>query len=104
MRDPGAALAGWASRAPSGPRTLSLRRDLALPLVLLAAQLTAAAVAGQSFHLFGPARPLEPVDWVLIAVGPVALIWRRRYPVPVLLVCFVGMLAPSGTGLAHFSF
>jgi signal transduction histidine kinase len=75
-----------------------------LPLVLLAAQLTAAAVAGQSFHLFGPARPLGPVDWVLITVGPVALIWRRRYPVPVLLVCFVGMLAPSGTGLAHFSF
>ena len=86
MRDPDAALAGWASRAPSWPRTLSLRRDLALPLVLLAVQLTGAAVADGTCHLFSPPRPLGAVDWVLLVVGPVALVARRRHPVPVLWV------------------
>ena len=103
MRDPGAALAGWASRAPWWPRTLSFRRDLALPLVLLAGQLTGAAVVGGTFHLFGPTHPLGPLDWVLLVAGPVALIFRRWYPVPVLWVCLAGMMAPSGSGFAHLS-
>src|SRR6185437_6544176 len=97
-----AALAAPASRAQPRPPALSLRRDLALPLVLLAAQLTGAAVAGQAFHLFGPPHPLGAADWLLIAAGPVALVARHRHPVAVLVVCFAGMLAPSGTGLAHF--
>jgi hypothetical protein len=104
MRNPDAALAGWASRTRSWPQAPSLGRDLALPLVLLSVQLIGAAIAGRSFHLFGPARPLEPVDWLLLVVGPVALVARRRHPVLVLWVTFAGMLAPSGTGLAHFSF
>ena len=103
MRDPGAALAGWASRAPWWPRTLSFRRDLALPVVLLAGQLTGAAVVGGTFHLFGPTHPLGPLDWVLLVAGPVALIFRRWYPVPVLWVCLAGMMAPSGSGFAHLS-
>lgn len=104
MRDPGAALAGWASRAPSWPRTLSLRRDLALPLVLLAAQLTGAAFAEGSWHLFSPARSFGPVDWVLLVAGPVALVARRWHPVLVLWVTLAATLAPSGTGLTHLSF
>jgi signal transduction histidine kinase len=104
MRDPDAALARWEPRAPSWSRTLSLRRDLALPLVLLAVQLIAAAVASRRFDLFGLPRPLGVVDWVLIAVGPMVLVARRRHPVPVLWVTLAAMLAPSGTGLAHFSF
>jgi signal transduction histidine kinase len=103
MRDPGAALAGWASRAPWLPRTLSLRRDLALPLALLAVQLTVAAVAGRTFHLFSPPRSLGAVDWVLLVAGPLALVARRRHPVPVLWVTFAGMML-STSGLAHFSF
>ena len=103
MRDPDAALAGWVSRAPSWPRTLSLRRDLALPLVLLAVQLTGTAIAGKTAHLFDPQRPLEAVDWVLLAVGPVALVARRRHPVPVLWVCFAATLTPSASGFAHVS-
>jgi signal transduction histidine kinase len=79
-----------------------LRRDLALPLVLLAVQLTGAAVAGENFRLFSPPRPLGVVDWVLLVVGPVALVARRRYPVPVLWVSLVGMLSTSG--FAHVSF
>jgi signal transduction histidine kinase len=80
-----------------------LRRDLALPLVVLAAELTAVAVVGASFRLFGPERPFGAVDWVLVAVGPVALVAWRRHPVPVLWVCFAAMLV-SASGLPHVSF
>jgi signal transduction histidine kinase len=104
MRDPGAALAGPASRVPWWPRTLSLRQDLALPLVLLAVQLTAAATIEGAWHLFSPPRSLGPVDWVLLVVGPVALVARRRHPLLVLWVCFATTFAPSGTGLTHVSF
>jgi signal transduction histidine kinase len=102
MRDSDAALAGWASRAPSWPRTQGWRWDLALPLVLLAVQLTGAAVAGQTFRLFGPPRPLGAVDWVLLVVGPAALVAWRRHPVLALWVSLAGMLSTSG--FAHVSF
>jgi signal transduction histidine kinase len=85
-------------------RTLSLRRDLALPLVLLVVQLTWAAIDPGTWHLFSPGRPFGPVDWVLLVVGPVALIARRRHPVPVLWVTFAATFTPSGTGLTHLSF
>src|SRR6516162_10605272 len=104
MRDPAAANAGWVSRVLSWPRTLSLRRDLALPLVLLAVQLAGAAIMGKAAHLFDPQRPLGPVYWVLLVVGPAALVARRRHPVPVLWVCLAATLPPSGSGLAHISF
>jgi signal transduction histidine kinase len=102
MRDPDAALAGRTSRVPAWPRTLSLRRDLALPLVLLAGQLIGAAIS--TWHLFSPAGPLGPVDWVLLVVGPVALIARHRHPVAVLWVTFAAMLSPAVSGFAHVSF
>ena len=89
---------------PWWPRTLSLRRDLALPLVLLAVQLTSAATIEGRWHLFSPPRALGPLDWVLLVLGPVALVARRRYPVLVLWVTFATTLAPSGTGLTHVSF
>jgi signal transduction histidine kinase len=104
MRDPDAALAEWMSRAPSWLRTLSLRQDLALPLVLLVVQLAGTAIAGKTAHLFNPQRPLEALDWVLLAVGPVALVARRRHPVPVLWVCFAATLTPVASGFAHGSF
>jgi signal transduction histidine kinase len=103
MRDPGAALAGWASRVLPWPRALSVRRDLALPLVLLAAQLTGSAFTSASRTLFSPRAPLNAVDWVLLVAGPVALVARRRHPVAVLWVTLAATL-PSGTGLAHVSF
>jgi signal transduction histidine kinase len=102
MRDPGAAVAGPAFHVPSWPRALSLRRDLALPLVLLAGQLTGAAIS--TWHLFSPARPLGPLDWVLLVVGPVALVARHRHPVLVLWVTFAAMLSPDVSGFAHVSF
>ena len=104
MRDPDAALPGWGSRVSWWPRTLSLRRDLALPLVLLAVQLISAATIEGGWHLFvrrapsacglgaarsrpgGPGRAAPPSGLVLsvtFATTPVA---------------------PSGTGLTHVSF
>ncbi|HEX6518921.1 MAG TPA: sensor histidine kinase [Streptosporangiaceae bacterium] len=104
MRDPDAASAGGVSRAPSWPRTLSWRRDLALPLVLLVVQLTGTAISGKAANLFAPHNTLGPLDWVMLAAGPVALVARRRHPVPVMWVCFAATLPPSGSGYAHFSF
>jgi signal transduction histidine kinase len=104
MTDRDAALPGWASRVPWWPRALSLRRDLALPLVLLTVQLISAATIEGRWHLFSPPRSLGPADWVLLVVGPVALVARRRHPVPVLWVTLATTLAPSGTGLTHVSF
>ncbi|MGH3283349.1 MAG: sensor histidine kinase, partial [Streptosporangiaceae bacterium] len=81
-----------------------MRRDLALPLVLLAVQLTAAAViTGADANLFGPHAPLDAVDWVLLVAGPVALVARRRHPVPVLWVTVAATLPSSGTGVGHLS-
>src|SRR5215472_13741315 len=108
MRNPDAAVASWVSRAPLWLRTLSFR-DLALPLVVLAVELTGAAVsggtAGHITHLFNPPRTLGALDWVLLAAGPVALVARRQYPVPVLWVTVAGTLPlSSGFGWAHISF
>ena len=77
MKNPDAALARWVSRAPLWLRTLSLRRDLALPLVVVAVQLTGAAVADGRAHIFSPPHALGALGWVLLAAGPVALVARR---------------------------
>ncbi len=89
---------------PWWPRALSLRRDLALPLVLLAVQLTWAAADPSMWHLFSGPRALGPVDWVLLVAGPVALAARRRHPVLVVGVTLAATLGPSGTGLTQLSF
>jgi signal transduction histidine kinase len=81
-----------------------LRGDLALPLVLLAVQLIVAATIEGRWQLFSPTRSFGPVDWVLLVVGPVALVARRSHPVLVLWVTFAATLSPSGTGLTHLSF
>ena len=105
MRDPDAALARWVSRAPLWLRTLDFRRDLALPLVVLAVQLTGAAVSDGMAHVFNPPHPLGALGWILLVVGPVALVARRRHPVPVLWVTLAGTLPwSSATGWAHISF
>jgi hypothetical protein len=81
-----------------------LRRDLLLPLVVLAVQLTWAAADSSMWHLFSGPRPLRPVDWVLLVAGPVALAVRRRHPVVVVWVTLAATLGPSGTGLTQLSF
>ena len=50
------------------------------------------------------ARPhLGAADWALLVVGPLALVFRRRYPVAVLWVAFLVTLPPSGTWPANLS-
>jgi signal transduction histidine kinase len=83
---------------------MSVRQELALPLVLLAAQLSLAAfLTRANANLFGPRAPLDAADWVLLAAGPLALVARRRHPVLVLWVTVAATIPPSGTGLAHVS-
>src|SRR5580704_1435311 len=105
MRNPHTALAAQVSRARSWLRTLSWRRDLALPLVLLVVQLTGgAALAGKTAHVFWPPRTLGVLSWVLLAAGPVALVARRWHPVPVLWVNLAATLPlSSGSAWANIS-
>jgi signal transduction histidine kinase len=82
---------------------LCVRGDLALPFVVLAVQLTWVAIIGSTANvLLSPQVPLGAVDWVLLVIGPVALVARRRHPVPVLWVTVAATLL-SGTGVAHVS-
>ena len=100
MRNPHTAPAAWVSRAPSWLLTLSWRRDVALPLVLLVVQLTGGAVlAGKTAHVFWPPRALGALGWVLLAAGPIALVARRWHPVPVLWVN-LGATLPLSSGSA----
>src|SRR5580658_1876294 len=80
---------------------LGWRRDLALPAVLLVVQLAGAAVTVAGHH--GPATRLGSAGWVLLAAGPLALVFRRRWPVAVLWVAFAATLAPSGAWPANLS-
>lgn len=102
MRDPDAVPSAWVSRAAPRLRTLSLRRDLALPLVVLAVQLTGAAAGGEKLTVFSHPRPLGAVDWVLLVVGPVALVARRWHPVAVLWVTLAATF--PAPWIAHGSF
>jgi signal transduction histidine kinase len=80
---------------------LGWRRDLALPAVLLVIQLAGAAATVAGHH--SPAKHLGAADWVLLVVGPAALVFRRRWPVAVLWVAFAATLTPSGAWSANLS-
>jgi signal transduction histidine kinase len=83
---------------PGGP---DARRDLALPAGLLVLQL-AGALAQAAGHRGHPAG-LGPADWILLAAGPAALAFRRRYPVTVLWIALAATLTPSGASSANLS-
>ncbi|HTW08251.1 MAG TPA: sensor histidine kinase [Acidimicrobiales bacterium] len=80
---------------------LDWRRDLALPAVLLVVQLTAAAATVAGHH--SPTKHLAPANWALLVVGPLALVFRRRWPVAVLWVAFAATLTSSGAWSANLS-
>jgi signal transduction histidine kinase len=80
---------------------LDWRRDLALPAVLLVVQLAWAAATVAGHH--GPTQHLGPADWALLVVGPLALVFWRRWPVAVLWVAFAATLTPSGAWSANLS-
>jgi signal transduction histidine kinase len=97
MDDPGqlpSRILGWL-------RGEGWRQDLLIPAVLLVIQAAAAAttLAGSR----GPSASVGAADWILAAAGPVALVFRRRYPVAVLWVTLLAALAPSGVWPANLS-
>ena len=75
--------------------------DLALPTVLLVLQLGGAAASVAGRH--GPAEHLGAADWLLLIVGPLSLLFWRRWPVAVLWVAFAATLTPSGAWSANLS-
>jgi signal transduction histidine kinase len=83
-----------ASRAFGWPAGAGWRRELLLPAILLLVQVTAAALT---------VTGLRPADWVLVTAGPVALAFRRRYPVAVLGVTLLAALIPSGAWPVNLS-
>jgi signal transduction histidine kinase len=91
---PGGRLVSWF-------KGLDWRHDLALPIVLLVLQLGGAAATVAGHH--GPAEHLGAADWLLLIVGPLALLFWRRWPVAVLWVAFAATLTPSGVWPAHLS-
>jgi signal transduction histidine kinase len=81
--------------------SLSFRRDLAVPIVVLVVQLGATAALSVSHH--GLKGQLSAVDWLLLVVGPLALVVRRSHPVAVMWVAFAATFSPSGARLAYLS-
>jgi signal transduction histidine kinase len=86
----------WLSRqlGDAGPR------DLFLPAALLVVQLAGAATVG-GHHSSG--QPLGAAGWILMMVGPLALVFRRRWPVGVLWVALAATLTPWGAWPADLS-
>ncbi len=83
---------GWKwGRLPWG---LSWRQDVAVPVAVGVVQV--AAGIGAAWHNQGHQVDLSPVHWVLLLVGPVALLARRRHPVAVLWITFAATLGSSG--------
>jgi signal transduction histidine kinase len=91
---PGGRLASWLKR-------LDWSHDLALPMVLLVLQLGGAAATVAGHH--GPTGHLGVADWLLLIVGPLSLLFWRRWPVAVLWVAFAATLTPSGAWSANLS-
>jgi signal transduction histidine kinase len=109
-------------RATRVPRRLGLawRRDLALPFAVGVLQLlgTAHGVGGKfnykvggaaskthTVHLGLALNPVHPtvLDWVLLIIGPVALVARRRHPVAVAWLAFTATLAPDPLWFGYLS-
>jgi signal transduction histidine kinase len=78
----------WPSRwlGPGG------RRELFLPAILLVVQVAGAAATVSGHH--GSGWHLGPAGWLLVVVGPLALVLRRRWPVAVLWATWAATLSP----------
>jgi len=74
--------------------------DLLLAGVLLVVQLGGSFAAE---HHHRAQSQLGVVAWILVVVGPVALLAWRRHPVAVLWITLAATLGPSGSRAAYFS-
>lgn len=78
-----------------------VRQDLVLAGVVLVLQLGLSAAAG---HHHQSHTHVHGAEWLLLMIGPLALLGRRRSPVAVLWITFVvAMLGPTETRFAYFS-
>jgi len=91
--------ASWRAAGPRRPRASQKWRDLRLPAAVLVIQIAAAAGSTAGGH--GP--HLGVIDWVLLVIGPVALVARRRHPAAVLWVTLAATLTPSGAWASNLS-
>ena len=82
-------------------RGLRRRQDLALPAVLAVIQLGATFAATRHLHKAG--EQVVPGVWLLLAAGPAALAFRRRFPVAVLWLTFAAVLGPPAARFAYLS-
>jgi signal transduction histidine kinase len=82
-------------------RWLVARADALLAAVVLVLQLAGAAATSANPHS-GQAH-LDALEWVLVAIGPIALVFRQRQPVVVLWVTLAATLAPSGSWATNLS-
>jgi signal transduction histidine kinase len=115
-RRPGSGRVAGLSRRAAG---LTWRGDLALPAAAGAVQLAGSyLITGRlRYHTGHPARAggmhlglllppgghLTALDWLLLAVGPAALIVRRRHPVAVAWLALTAALAPSPLWFGYLS-
>ena len=83
------------------PWGLSWRQDVALPVVVGVLQVAAGLAA--AWHHDDHQVDIGAVNWVLLVVGPLALVARRRHPVAVLWVTFAATLGSSGEWAGYLS-
>ncbi|HEX3424987.1 MAG TPA: sensor histidine kinase [Acidimicrobiales bacterium] len=79
-------------RSSSDEQTAVRGRDIVIAVGVAALEVAALGAAAHHQHV---GRVLDPLSLVLLAVGPAALVVRRRYPVEVLIAVFVAALAYS---------
>lgn len=94
-------LPDWAFMALSSLRTLSLHRDIVLPLGMLVVQLAGTATILGTGLVRG--LDLGILGWTLLVIGPLALVVRHEHPLAVLLVCCATTLPPSNSGFIYLS-
>jgi hypothetical protein len=88
------------TRRLSGSGAGITRKDLSLAGVVLVLQLGLSAVA-EGHH--GHQPHLGAAEWLLLLVGPVALLAWRRHPVAVLWVAFVATVGPATPSFGYLS-
>ncbi|MGD0810057.1 MAG: histidine kinase [Acidimicrobiales bacterium] len=89
----------WALRLP-GPGRWVTRSDLLLAAVLLVLQLGSSALA-EAHH--GSQSHLDPAEWTLLLVGPLAFLAWRRHPVLVMWATFLATVGPAAPRFGYLS-
>ena len=89
----------WALRPPSSKGRIT-RSDLLLAGVLLVLQVGLSALA-EAHH--GNQTHLDVAEWLLLLVGPLALVAWRRHPVMVLWITFLATVGPAAPRFGYLS-